>query len=273
MIEDPRGAPKDPRTRAISGLAQLVTEAPWTLSRDDVRRAHDAGLDDATILHVVALSSFFGYLNRVADAVGIELDYEVTVQPPPPDPKTPPWPTPPRDRWPDPYATRRITLAMRSGAIEALAGWSAHVMERTTPLSRAQRLLISRVAAATVGDVSIPSAPDPATPLDRALVALTETIALAPWRLGEAALEPLRAAGLDDRAIFDAIAVAAFANFGSRLSVALAALASWPRSCPRDPPRGTRRCSCPTTTPPRPQAQAAASCSSRARSSTSCCRA
>jgi alkylhydroperoxidase family enzyme len=226
VIDDPRGAPRDPRTRAISGLAQLVTEAPWTLSRADFDRARDAGLDDATVLHVIALSSFFGYLNRVADAVGIELDYDVAVRPPPPDPETPPWPRPSREQWPDPFATRRITLAMRVGAVEALGGWLAHVMERKAPLSRAQRALIARAAAATVGDASVPAGPPATTPVDRALVELTETIALAPWRLGAAALAPLRAAGLDDLAIFDAISVAAFANFGSRLSVALAALAA-----------------------------------------------
>jgi alkylhydroperoxidase family enzyme len=226
VIDDPRGAPKDPRTRALSGLARLVTEAPWTLSREDVRRAHDAGLDDPTVLHVIALSSFFGYLNRVADAVGIELDYEVAVRPPAPDPNTPSWPQPPREQWPDPYATRRITLAMRPGAIEALAGWSAHVMERSAPLSRAQRLLIARAAAITVGDLSVPAGPAASTPLERAMCALTETISRAPWRLGAAALAPLRDAGLDDATIFDVISVAAFGNFASRLSVALAALAA-----------------------------------------------
>ena len=202
-----------------------MTEAPWTLERADVTRAHDAGLDDATVLHVIALSSFFGYLNRVADAVGIELDYDVQVRPPPPDPATPPWPRPPRDAWPDPNATRRITLAQRSGAIEAIGAWSSHVMDRDAPLRRAHRLLVSRVAAETVGDASIPAPPAPASPLEAALVTLTETIALAPWRLGAQALAPLREHGLDDAAVFDAIAVAAFANFASRLNVALAALA------------------------------------------------
>jgi alkylhydroperoxidase family enzyme len=97
-------------------------------------------------------------------------------------------------------------------------------MERDAPLSRAHRLLISRVAAETVGDASIPAPAAPARPLDAALVTFTETIALAPWRLGEAAIDPLREVGLDDAAVFDVIAVAAFANFASRLSVALAAL-------------------------------------------------
>jgi alkylhydroperoxidase family enzyme len=172
---------------------------------------------------VIALSSFFGYLNRVADATGIELDYDVQVAPPPPDPATPPWPRPPREAWPDPGATALITLAERPGAIDALAAWSAHVLDRDAPLSRAQRLLISRVAAETVGDGSSAAAPAAVTPLEVTMATFTETVALTPWRLGAAALDPLRAQGLDDAAIFDVIAVAAFANFASRLEVALAA--------------------------------------------------
>ncbi|HTJ45600.1 MAG TPA: hypothetical protein VL463_26035 [Kofleriaceae bacterium] len=219
MIRDPASAARDPRTKAIGGLARLVTEAPWTLTRHDRARAHDAELDDATILHVIMLSSFFGYLNRVADAVGIELDYDVMVRPPPPDPETPPLVRPSHDERPAPDQGP-LTITMRPGAIEALAAWNDHVMERDAPLTRAQRLLISRVAADTVGDASLP----PPEPSDHPIVALTETIALAPWRLGEAALAPLREAGMSDEAIFDAISVAAFANFASRLNVALAAL-------------------------------------------------
>jgi alkylhydroperoxidase family enzyme len=224
VIDDPRNAARDPRTRAISGLAQLVTTSPWVLEQGDITRAHDAGLDDATILHVILLSSFFGYLNRVADAVGIDLDYDVAVTPPPADPSTPPWQRPPRAAWPDPRTTRLFQITMRPGAVEALATWSAHVMDRHEPLTLAERLLISRVAAATVGDASLPPPEDPENARERAMVELTETIALAPWRLGAAALAPLRDAGLDDAAVFDVISVAAFANFSSRVDVALTAI-------------------------------------------------
>jgi hypothetical protein len=203
-----------------------VTGAPWTLARADLAHAADDGVDQATVLHVIMLSSFFGYLNRIADAVGVELDYQVAVMPPPPDPATPPWPRPTLDQRPDPLAARPLEIAMRAGAPGALAAWQAHMMEREAPLSRAQRDLIADVAAATVGDARRPPPAAPATPLERALTGLTETIALAPWRLGADALAPVRAAGLaDDAAVFDAIAVAAFANFESRLAVALAALA------------------------------------------------
>lgn len=224
MIEDPRHAARDPRTRALSGLAQLVTEAPWRLEQGDLSRAHAAGVDEATVLHVVMLSAFFGYLNRVADAVGIELDYDVAVRPPPPDPTTPPWPRPDRRDWPDPRGSRPFEVTMRAGAAEALASWSEQVMERDAPLSRAERLLISRTAAQTVGDASLPPPEEAASARDRALVAFTDTISLAPWRLGAAALAPLRAAGLDDAGVFGVISVAAFTNFASRLDVALTAL-------------------------------------------------
>ena len=40
-------------------------------------RSHAAGLDDAELLHAIALSAYFGHLNRIADAVAVPLDYDV----------------------------------------------------------------------------------------------------------------------------------------------------------------------------------------------------
>ena len=227
MIADPRAAPADPRLAAIAGLARLVTEAPWTLDGADRERAAAAGLDDATVLHVVILSSFFGYLNRVADAVGIELDYDVKVRPPPPDPDTPPWPAPEPAAWPEPRVAPGLAVGDRPGAAAALAGWRAHVLDRDQPLARGRRRLIAAASARAVGDAAVATdGPAPSDELDRALIELTGTIARTPWRLGEAALAPVRAAGLaDDAAVFDAISVAAFANCASRIAVALSALA------------------------------------------------
>lgn len=204
----------------IAALARLVTEAPWTLRRDDLTRARAAGLDEASVLHVIVLSAFFGYLNRVADAVGIELDYEVAGMPPPPaDATTPPLPRPESEERPDLGAARPLELAMRPGAAELFAGWRAHVMERDAPLSREERAAIAAVVADATGDTAT------LLPLPPALRDYADLVARAPWRLGAEALAPLRALGLDDAALFDVIQVAAHQSFASRLAVALAALA------------------------------------------------
>lgn len=204
----------------IAGLARLVTEAPWTLRRDDLTRARESGLEDATVLHVIVLASFFGYLNRVADAVGIELDYEVAEQPPPADPATPPLPRPDAEQRPDFAAPRVIELGLRPGAVEARDAWREYVMGRPGPLSRPQRESIAAVVADATGDEPI----EATIAIGRAVTEYVDTIARAPWRLGAAALEPLRALGFSDAALFDVISTASHQSFVSRLNVALAAL-------------------------------------------------
>jgi len=227
VIAAPRTAGRDPLERAIADLARVVTEAPWTLRSDDLARLHAAGLDDDTVLHVLALAAFFGYLNRVADAVGIELDYDVAEPPPTPDPDTPPLPRPDPEEWPFVYRRRSVDVPQREGLAELLAAWREHAIERDAPLSRGQRGLLTRIAAEAVGDLEGMRAPAASVemPLDRELAAYADTLCRAPWRLGAEALRPLRELGLDDVALFDVIATAAYASFSSRLAVALAALA------------------------------------------------
>lgn len=216
----------EPMTRAIAGLAAAVTEAPWALSPEDRARAHAAGLDDERVVHVVALASYFGHLNRVADAVGIELDYEVRLTPPHAEPATPPYLRPARDAWPAIGASSALSLAaIRPAAAELLAAWRSHALDRTTDaLPPTRRAVIASAVAAALGDASIaPVAPGDA--LDAALVALADEVTLAPWRLGADTLTALRTAGLsDDAAVFDAVATATACTTFSRLTVALAAL-------------------------------------------------
>lgn len=215
--------------RVIAGLARLVTEAPWTLGRGDLARAHDAGLDDDAALHVIVLSAFFGYLNRVADAVGIELDYEVVNRPPAVVPETPPLVRPAPSLWPDPDAPRPLELSRRPLTAEAFAECHAYVSERERPLAIRQRQIIARAVAERLGDAATVRAlahVEAESVLDRALEAFADVMTLAPWQLGVHSLDALRAASLtDDAAIFDAIAVTAFSTTASRVAVALAALA------------------------------------------------
>jgi alkylhydroperoxidase family enzyme len=229
VIADARVPAAGPRGRAIAGLARLVTEAPWTLCRDDLGRLRAAGLDDAEVLHVVALSSFFGYLNRVADAVGIELDYDVALTPPAADASVAPLARPERHECPDPDRARPLQLAQRPATAALADAWHVQVMERVAPLGRAHRRLVAAVVADATGDVAALRAtglPAPSDEVGRALAAYADLVARAPWQLGAAALAPLRAAGLDDAALFDVIVTASYQSFASRLEVSLAALSS-----------------------------------------------
>lgn len=63
----------------LSFVERLV-QAPDTITEDDVEGLRREGYDENGILHVVLGSSHFNYLNRVADGVGIPLDYESEIE-------------------------------------------------------------------------------------------------------------------------------------------------------------------------------------------------
>lgn len=227
MVEDPRAVGADPASQVLAGLARLVTEAPWTLARADLARAHAAGLGDDAVLIVITVTALFNYLNRMADAVGIELDYDVLVQPPPAAPDTPALARPEPSAWPDPDAPRPLDPSRRPALAEALADLRAYALERDAPLRLGQRQVIARAVAERVGDAATVrrlAHAEPRTELDRALERFADVATLAPWRLGAGTFEALRAASLDDATIFDVFAATAAANLVSRLDVALAAL-------------------------------------------------
>lgn len=208
--------------RMLGELTILVAEAPWNLSRDHLARAMSAGLSEEDVLQLVLLDAFFGHLNRIADATGVSLDYDVKLEPPATDPNVPPWRTSPQ------AITNRpaIDIARRPATAAALSDWQRYVFYRDTPLTRRQRTLIARWVATWLGDGGI-SPPTDLTinPLDDALREVSELVTLAPWRLTDETYAPLRAAGFDDAAIFDVCATASTAGVFSRIEVALRALA------------------------------------------------
>lgn len=198
----------------------MATE-PWLLSRAHREQAHSAGLTDDDVLHAVTLASYFGHLNRIADAVAVPLDYEVRIPPPAVDPAAP-------ALAPAPIAVTRapaIDPARRPATAAALAAWRDHVFDRDAPLTRRQRTVIARWVALWLGDGSISAPFDlTANPIDDALRELAETITLAPWKLDDASFTRLRRAGFSDERLFDACVVASSTGVFSRIAVALGAL-------------------------------------------------
>ncbi len=208
----------------MSMLAELaigVSEAPWSLSRGDRDRAHAAGLSDDDILHAIALSAYFGHLNRIADAVGVPLDFAVQRMPPATDPSVP-------ALAPSTVAVTgrpALELARRPATAAALSAWRSYTFDRDAPLTRRSRTVIARWVALWLGDGGI-SAPADLTvnPIDDALRELAELVTLAPWQLGDQSFTRLREAGFDDAQLFDAIAVASSTGVFSRITVALGSL-------------------------------------------------
>ena len=51
-------------------VAQLTRDAT-RISREDHERLREAGFDDRGILQITLIASWFNYINRVADALGV----------------------------------------------------------------------------------------------------------------------------------------------------------------------------------------------------------
>ncbi|HET9990191.1 MAG TPA: hypothetical protein VFQ65_16790 [Kofleriaceae bacterium] len=210
MIARPREPKGTPRQRALIELTTLVTEQPW--------RAHRvAELDDDTLLHAIALSAYFGHLNRIADAVAVPLDFAVRHAPPATDPAVPalaPAPSPLA-------GVPALPLTRREATAAAIEAWHGYVFERDAPLSRDERAQLAGWVAGWLGD---PRRSVPGGTIDPDLHRLAELVTLAPWQLTDAVFAPLRARGWDDEKLFDAVVTASTAGLVSRIHVALVAI-------------------------------------------------
>ena len=218
VIADPRAVAErwpEPRQRALAAVAAIVTETPWRLSR-----ASAGPLDDDALLHTIALASYFGHLNRIADAVAVPLDYQVRFEPPHAEPATP-------ALLPAPGLLgggRILELERRPTTAAALATWRSYVMEHDSPtLTRECRAMIEHRVATLLG-APVELVREPSSKIDHALLALAELVTLAPWQLGDHAFEPLRGEGFTDAALFEACAVASSVGVWARIAVATIAV-------------------------------------------------
>jgi len=64
----------DDRTAALCHYAIKLTLEPWNMSRDDVDSLRSVGLDDRGVVDANQVTSYFNYVNRVADGLGVELE-------------------------------------------------------------------------------------------------------------------------------------------------------------------------------------------------------
>jgi uncharacterized peroxidase-related enzyme len=64
--------PADPRLHALCAFAVKLTREPSSVGVGDIDALRSHGLDDAAIHDAIQVIAYFNYVNRVADAVGIE---------------------------------------------------------------------------------------------------------------------------------------------------------------------------------------------------------
>jgi uncharacterized peroxidase-related enzyme len=57
--------------RAMLDYVAELTLRPSLMSREHVQRLHAAGFDDRAILQINLIASWFCYINRVADGLGV----------------------------------------------------------------------------------------------------------------------------------------------------------------------------------------------------------
>lgn len=203
-------------------MASLITDAPWTVDDDDLDRLRAAGLGDEAIVQVVTIAAVFNHLVRAADGTGVEADY------PSPLPRfeverdRAPIPRPERDAWP--ITKPRLPLSLRPATEAALSAWRAYAFADGAGLSARDRAVLAHTAAHALCDARGAAehpAPSLDDPRESALAAYAEKLTITPWGMSATDLTPLRALGLDDRALLHVIATVGLQNTLSRLHLAL----------------------------------------------------
>ena len=71
LREDYTRAPISGQDRAMLDYAVQVTRDATKIARSDMERLRKAGFDDKAILQITLIASWFNYINRVADALGV----------------------------------------------------------------------------------------------------------------------------------------------------------------------------------------------------------
>ena len=71
LQEDYRAAPISEADRVMLDFVVQLTRDATRISREDHDRLHAAGFDDRAVLQITLIASWFNYINRVADALGV----------------------------------------------------------------------------------------------------------------------------------------------------------------------------------------------------------
>ena len=74
FTKDFRTTEIDDATKAMLEFAVKVTTAASTVTQADLDRLREHGLTDEALFAIVEVVGFFCYVNRIADAFGVELD-------------------------------------------------------------------------------------------------------------------------------------------------------------------------------------------------------
>jgi uncharacterized peroxidase-related enzyme len=74
LRKDYKAAPISEQDRVMLDYVFQLTKDATKISREDHQKLHVAGFDDKAILQITLIASWFNYINRVADALGVGRD-------------------------------------------------------------------------------------------------------------------------------------------------------------------------------------------------------
>jgi uncharacterized peroxidase-related enzyme len=74
LREDYTKLPLSEQDRAMLDFVVQLTKDATRISREDHERLRSVGFDDQGILQITLIASWFNYINRVADALGVGRD-------------------------------------------------------------------------------------------------------------------------------------------------------------------------------------------------------
>ncbi len=74
LARDHREADLEVADRAMLDYAVKLTLTPGEMGDGDVERLREVGFDQVAILDICQVVSYFNYVNRMADGLGVELE-------------------------------------------------------------------------------------------------------------------------------------------------------------------------------------------------------
>jgi len=74
LAQDHREADLEAADRAMLDYAVKLTLTPGEMGDGDVERLREVGFDEVAILDICQVVSYFNYVNRMADGLGVELE-------------------------------------------------------------------------------------------------------------------------------------------------------------------------------------------------------
>ena len=78
---DWRTAGLDSRRQAMLAYAEKLTLTPRDVTAADVDRLRSAGFADADVLAVAEVTSYYAFVNRIADGLGVEVEEWLSEEP------------------------------------------------------------------------------------------------------------------------------------------------------------------------------------------------